>query len=100
MATKRNRSVQRVLTNADERLVSTSEVLERIPIHRSTLNAMISSHRFPAPLHLTESKLFWRWSAILEWLDEREKHPAKRRMFRNLEKRRGGRRRPAGDKVS
>jgi len=86
MPKTRNRPVQRVLTDTDERLVGTREVLERIPIHRSTLNEMIKTKRFPAPLQLTESKLFWRWSAILEWLDEREKHPVKRRTFRNYEK--------------
>lgn len=87
MAKKRNQP-PRVLTDADERIVDAREVLERIPIHRATLNEMISAKRFPAPLQLTESKLFWRWSAILAWLDEREKHPVKRRAFRNLEKRR------------
>lgn len=79
---------RRVLTDADERIIGTTELLERIPIHRSTLNAMITDGRFPPPLKLLESKLFWRWSAILKWLDEREKRPAKRREFHNLEKRR------------
>jgi len=86
MAKTRNRpAVRRVLTEADERIVDANEVLERIPIHRSTLNAMITAKRFPAPIQLTPSKLFWRWSAILQWLEEREKHPVKRRQFRNLE---------------
>ena len=88
MKKERNRSVKNVLTDTDERLVSTREVLERIPIHRSTLNKMIKAKRFPTPLKLTESKLFFRWSAILQWLDDREKHPVKRREFRNLENRR------------
>ena len=81
------RPVKRVLTDTDERLVGTREVLERIPIHRATLNEMINTHQFPAPLKLTKSKLFWRWSTILAWLDERERHPVKRREFRNLETR-------------
>jgi predicted DNA-binding transcriptional regulator AlpA len=88
MGKTRNRPVKPVLSDQDERLVGTREVLERIPIHRSTLNALISAKRFPAPLQITESKLFWRWSAILQWLDDREKHPVKRREFRNLENRR------------
>ncbi len=76
-----------VLTDADERLVGTREILERfLPVHRSTLNEMISQKRFPAPLRLGKSKLFWRWSAILKWLEEREHHPVKRREFRNLPK--------------
>src|SRR6185295_12054477 len=70
------------LTDTDERLVDTREVLARIPIHRATLNDMINTGRFPAPLHLLGSKLFWRWSAILAWLDERERNPVPRRAFR------------------
>jgi len=65
----------RVLTDQDERLVSARELLERIPIHRSTLNAMLAANRFPPPLRLTSSKLLWRWSTIVKWLDERERHP-------------------------
>jgi predicted DNA-binding transcriptional regulator AlpA len=70
------------LTDTDERLVDTREVLARIPIHRSTLNDMINTGRFPAPLQLLGSKLLWRWSAILAWLDERERNPVPRRTFR------------------
>ena len=84
MTKRYKRHVPLVLTDADERLVTANELLQRIPIHRSTLNAMITKKRFPPPLKLTESKLFWRWSTILKWLDEREKHPAKRRPFENL----------------
>ena len=86
MGTKKNRSAQNVLTETDERLVGTREVLERIPIHRSTLSEMIAAKRFPAPLKLTQSKLLWRWSTILQWLENLEKHPVKRRAFQNIEK--------------
>ena len=78
------RRVPKVLTDADERLVTAAELLERFPVNRSTLNTMINAGRFPQPIKLMESKLFWRWSTILRWLDEREKHPAKRRPFENL----------------
>ena len=89
MTKRRTPTVQpRTLTPTDERLVSTTELLERIPIHRSTLNAMIAKKKFPAPLQITTSKLFWRWSAVLQWLEDKERHPVKRRAFNNLEKRR------------
>lgn len=73
---------EKKLTDTDERLVDTREVLARIPIHRSTLNAMINTGRFPAPLRLLSSKLLWRWSTILAWLDERERNPVPPRVFR------------------
>jgi predicted DNA-binding transcriptional regulator AlpA len=74
--------VREKLTDTDERLVDTREVLARIPIHRSTLNDMIKTGRFPAPLRLLPSKLLWRWSTILAWLDERERNPVPPRVFR------------------
>jgi len=86
MAKTRKKNVRNVLTATDERLVDARELLERFPMHRSTLNEMIADGRFPKPLVLGKSKLFWRWSTILEWLDEREKHPFKRRPFRNVDK--------------
>jgi len=78
------------LTETDERLVGTREILGTdgepafLPVHRSTLNEMIAEGRFPAPLRLIPSKLLWRWSTILKWLEERERQPVKRRAFRNL----------------
>ena len=79
---RKTNSTTRVLTERDERLVTARELLERIPIHRSTLNAMITAKRFPQPIRLTSSKLLWRWSTILKWLDERERHPlVDRRQF-------------------
>jgi predicted DNA-binding transcriptional regulator AlpA len=85
---KRKPEPRRILTDADERFISTTELLERIPLHRTTLNVMVNEGRFPTPIKMTESKLVWRWSTILKWIEEREKHPAHRREFRNLEKRR------------
>lgn len=92
MAMKRNSPAKSVLTEADERLVGTREILEHVlPVHRSTLNEMIAAKRFPPPLALTKSKLFWRWSTILKWIDECERRPVKRREFRNLNlERKGG----------
>ena len=50
-------------SDADERLVDWREVLERFfPVHRSTLSQMIQTGRFPAPIILAPSKLFWRWA--------------------------------------
>jgi prophage regulatory protein len=70
-----------------DKLLDSKDVLQRVPVHRSTLNAMISDGRFPAPLRLMPSKLLWRQSVIEAWLDQREKHPVGRREFRNLPQR-------------
>ena len=67
---------------SDERLIDRDEVLSRVPIHRSTLNSLIKAGRFPAPIAITSSKRFWRLSAILDYIDERERNPVPRRTFR------------------
>ena len=86
MPKTRNRSHKTAITDLDDRLIGTREILERfLPVHRSTLSEMIAEKRFPAPLKLGKSKLFWRWSTLLQWLEHREKHPVKRRAFENLE---------------
>lgn len=71
-----------VLAVADERLVSAREILQRFPFSRATLNRLITTRQFPTPIRLTPSKLLWRWSTILAWLDERERNPVARREFR------------------
>jgi predicted DNA-binding transcriptional regulator AlpA len=72
----------------DERLIDAHELLNVIPIHRATLNAWIRAGRFPAPLKLSPSKRFWRWSTIVAWLDLREKQNATRPTARRSSKKR------------
>jgi prophage regulatory protein len=59
-------------TLADDRILDPQELLERIPLDRSTVYRMVQEGRFPAPIQLTSSRIGWRWSAILRWLAERE----------------------------
>jgi prophage regulatory protein len=66
---------------ADERILETRELLERIPLDRSTIWRMVQEGRFPAPIQLTTFRIGWRWSAVLQWLSEREKNPLERRAF-------------------
>jgi predicted DNA-binding transcriptional regulator AlpA len=70
-----------VISNADDRILTTRELLERIPLRRATIWRMASEGRFPAPIHLTKSRLGWRWSTILAWLAERETNPLERRPY-------------------
>jgi predicted DNA-binding transcriptional regulator AlpA len=65
----------------DERILTTSEVLARIPINRSTLWRMSQSGRFPPPIQISPARVGWRLSAVLDWIDERERKPAKSRCY-------------------
>lgn len=62
-------------TDTDDRILSTKELLERIPLNRITLWRMSREGRFPRPIQLTRARIGWRWSAVLAWLTERERHP-------------------------
>ena len=42
---------------------------------------MVQEGRFPAPIQLTSCRIGWRWSAIVQWLAEREADPIKARTF-------------------
>lgn len=57
---------------ADDRILDPKELLERIPLDRSTVYRMVQDGRFPAPIQLTSTRIGWRWSAIVQWLAERE----------------------------
>jgi len=81
---KRHRAQSRtapIVSDPNERILSTAELLEKVPLHRATVYRMVEEGRFPKPIQLTKSRIGWRWSAILEWLAEREAHPEKRREF-------------------
>jgi prophage regulatory protein len=70
---------------ADDRVITTKELLERIPLDRSTIWRMSRSGRFPAPIQLTPAKLGWRWSAVAAWLEERQRNPiVPRRYFKRI----------------
>ena len=64
-----------------ERILGTKEVLERVPINRTTLWQMVQDERFPAPIHLTAHRIGWRLSAVLRWIAEREADPLARREY-------------------
>jgi len=66
---------------ADDRIVETAELLQRIPLDRSTIWRMTQEGRFPKPLQLTRSRIGWRWSAILAWMREREQEPITPRAY-------------------
>jgi prophage regulatory protein len=69
------------LDDADERIVDPGELLERIPLDRSTIWRMVQEGRFPPPIQLTASRIGWRWSSILAWLADRERNPVESRSY-------------------
>ena len=68
-------------TSDRDRVLTTAELLERIPLDRSTIWRMVREERFPPPIQLTRSRIGWRWSTVLAWLDERERHRIQARPY-------------------
>ena len=65
----------------DERIITTADLLARVPLDRSTVHRMVRAGTFPAPITLTASRIGWRWSAVARWLAEREANPPRRRTY-------------------
>ena len=65
----------------DERILTTAELLERLPLTRQSLWRMAREGRFVQPIRLTRSRIGWRWSAVLAWLNERETRPLEQRAY-------------------
>jgi predicted DNA-binding transcriptional regulator AlpA len=83
--TSRNKTIHDAET--DERIVAEDELLERIPLDRTTIWRMEREGRFPKSIRLTAARKGWRWSAILAWLTDREQNPvASRTYFRKPKK--------------
>ena len=69
------------IIDPNERVLSTRELLEKVPLHRATVYRMVDEGRFPPPIRLTRSRIGWRLSSVLGWLAQREAHPEERRAF-------------------
>lgn len=67
--------------DTDDRIVTTEELLARVPLDRSTVWRMVRENRFPKPIRLTPARNGWRWSAVLAWLKDREEHPVAARSY-------------------
>ena len=65
----------------DEKILSTAELLTRLPLTRQSLWRMSREGRFVQPIALTKSRIGWRWSDVLAWLNQREKRPLERRAY-------------------
>ncbi|MCA1534628.1 AlpA family phage regulatory protein [Bradyrhizobium sp. NBAIM03] len=48
-------------------MISIAEVLERIPVCRTTLDKMVKEGVFPKPYHLTPMKLGFLLDEVVEW---------------------------------
>lgn len=68
-------------TELNEVVLTTAQLLQRVPLRRQTVWRMVREGRFPPPIRLTASRLGWRWSTVLAWLSERETHPVERRQY-------------------
>ena len=58
-----------------------AEMVQLLSLRRQTIARMVKEHRFPAPIKLTAHRVGWRWSAVLQWLSQREAMPSARRPY-------------------
>lgn len=58
--------------------LSNQQVLEIVPVSKSTLYLMIADNEFPAPIKLGKRSAVWSKKAVNEWIAEKlgnEPHP-------------------------
>jgi prophage regulatory protein len=67
----RNKTPKRTAGNdpAPERLVPYDEVLDRVPVNRSTLWRMRQKGEFPEPVKIGARRVAWRESDLTRWMD-------------------------------
>lgn len=64
-----------------DRVLTVKEVTQLIGLSRQHLSRMARDGHFPKAMQITRSRIGWRRSVILAWLQEREQHPEARRAF-------------------
>lgn len=56
----------------EERLLRIKQVLELVPVSKSTWWKGVQTGQFPKPLKLTPRTTVWRWSEIQKMISEKE----------------------------
>lgn len=59
-------------TKDQQVLLKIKQVLELVPVGKTTLYKMIDAGKFPRPIRLSERAVAWRKSDILQWIDNLE----------------------------
>lgn len=90
---QRKHAAEKIAATVDERMLSTRELLERLPLNRATVWKMVQEGRFPAPVQITASRIAWRLTAVLAWLADREANPVEARAYFGRRSKRPARRR-------
>jgi predicted DNA-binding transcriptional regulator AlpA len=52
-------------------ILSQAQVLQRIPVSRTTLYRMVASGQFPPPVKLSSRQNSWAEPVVQAWLDEK-----------------------------
>lgn len=79
--TRKHSSANSAVYDPDDKIITTTELLRRIPLTRVTLWRMSREGRFIKPIQLTRSRIGWRWSSVLTWIAEREDDPIASREY-------------------
>lgn len=56
-------------TNTPERLLRLPQVLDLVPLGKSTIWKMVAEQRFPAPLKLSSRCTVWKERDVRDWID-------------------------------
>jgi predicted DNA-binding transcriptional regulator AlpA len=71
------------IPDPENKLVTVREVLARIPVSRVTLYRMVKAGNFAKPVQLTASRIAFRWSDVLDFLNSRSSKTIRKANLKN-----------------
>lgn len=60
------------------RLISIEEVMDKVPVSRQKIYAMIGKGEFPEQRHISANRVAWLESEVDKWIEERSLSAEKR----------------------
>ena len=60
------------------RLISIEEVMDKVPVSRQKIYAMIGKGEFPGQRHISANRVAWLESEVDKWIEERSLSAEKR----------------------
>ena len=60
------------------RLISIEEVMDKVPVSRQKIYAMIGKGEFPEQRHISANRVAWLESEVDKWIEERSRSAEKR----------------------
>ena len=80
MAKRKKAGPPATLTTPD-RVLGMRELLQLIPLNRSSIYRLSRAGQFPAAIQLSTGRIGWRLSSVMAWVEDRQRNPVTARRY-------------------